>query len=73
MDLFSFNEIQVTYTCKKIGPSITSSKDAYDLLVTNWLDIDYCESFYLILLNRGNRVLGVAKISTGSVSGGRCT
>ncbi len=31
--------------------------------------MDYCESFYVILLNRGNKVLGVCKISTGSVSG----
>ncbi len=69
MNLFSFNEVQVSYTCKQVGPAITQSRDAWELLSPNWLDMDYCESFYVILLNRGNKVLGVCKISTGSVSG----
>ena len=69
MDLFSFNEIQITYVSGQLGPQIQTSLDIYDLLLPNWLDLDYCESFYVVLLNRGNLVLGVKKISTGSVSG----
>ncbi len=69
MNLFSFSEIQITYQRKGLGPKIQSSKDAYELLLPNWLDMDYVESFYAILLNRGSCVLGVCKISTGSVSG----
>lgn len=69
MNLFSFNEINVTYSSKGLGPEIKSSRDAFDVMHPNWMDIDYTESFYIILLNRGNRVLGVSKISVGSVSG----
>ena len=69
MNLFSFNEIKVTYVTKHIGPSITSSRDAFDLVVDNWEDIDYCEAFLVIMLSRGNNVLGVCRISTGSVGG----
>lgn len=69
MNLFSFNEVTVSYNKKWKGPRITSSKDAFDLLLPNWDRIDYEESFYVILLTRGNTVLGVSKISIGSVSG----
>jgi len=67
-DLFSFNEVKVSYTSKKVGIQISSSKHAYDLLAANWSNIDYEESFKIILLNRGNRVLGVCRISVGSIS-----
>ncbi len=67
--LFTFNEIKVTYNRKLIGPTVTSSKDAADYLRDGWEQIDYCESFYVLLLSRGNNILGVAKISTGSVAG----
>jgi len=68
-NLFSFNEIEISYRTKQLGPKIISSKDVFDLMIPNWLDIDYVESFYVILLNRSNIVLGVCKISFGSVSG----
>ena len=69
MNLFSFNEIAISYTCKGLGPVISSSRDIFNLMLPNWNDVDYCESFYVILINRGNKVLGVNKISMGSVSG----
>lgn len=68
-NLFTFNEITISYSRKGLGPKIISSRDIYELLTPNWVDIDYCESFYVVLINRGNLVLGVKKISTGSVSG----
>ncbi len=68
-NLFTFNEITISYSRKGLGPKIISSRDVFDLLTPNWVDIDYCESFFVILINRGNMVLGVKKISTGSVSG----
>lgn len=52
-----------------MGPAIQSSKDAYDLMLPNWTDIEYTESFYIILLNRSNKVLGVCKISIGGLAG----
>ena len=69
MNLFSFNEIKVIYTCKQLGPEITNSRAVFDLMQPNWLDIDYTESFYVVLLNRSNKVIGVSKISIGSISG----
>ena len=67
-NLFTFNEIGITYTCKGLGPKISSSRDVFDLMLPNWLDIDYVESFQVILLNRGSRLLGVSKISVGGVA-----
>ena len=65
-----FNDIKISYSAKKqLGPSITSSRDAFDFMLPYWEDIDYCESFYVLLLNRGNKVLGACRISVGSVSG----
>jgi DNA repair protein RadC len=69
MNLFSFNEVKATYNRKWIGPSITSSRDVYDLLVTNWPNIDFEERFYVVMLSRGNNVLGVYELSVGSSSG----
>ncbi len=68
-NLFTFNEIGITYTSKGLGPKIESSQQVYDLLLPNWLDIEYVESFHVVMLNRGNRLMGVSKISFGSVSG----
>lgn len=68
-NLFTFNEIGITYNCKGLGPKISSSRDVFDLMLPNWLDIDYVESFQVVMLNRGNRLLGVSKISIGGVAG----
>ena len=68
-NIFTFNEIGITYTSKGLGPKIISSQQVYDLLFPNWLDVDYVESFYVAMINRGSMLLGVSKISIGSVSG----
>jgi len=68
-NIFTFNEIGITYTSKGLGPKIISSQQVYDLLLPNWLDVDYVESFYVAMINRGSMLLGVSKISIGSVSG----
>jgi len=68
-NLFTFNEIGITYTSKGLGPRITSARQVYDLLLPNWLDIDYVESFKLVMINRASRLIGVSKISVGSVGG----
>ncbi len=68
-NLFTFNEIGITYTSKGLGPRIISSRQVYDLLLPNWIDIDYIESFYVVMLNLNNRLIGASKISVGSVGG----
>ena len=68
-NLFSFNEVQVTYHTKQLGPKLRSSRDTYEFMIDRWENIEYCEKFYVILLNRANNVKGVAFISEGSVGG----
>jgi len=49
-------------------PQIRSSQDAYQLLSINLEDLPH-EEFWILLLNRANRVIGRECISTGGVSG----
>lgn len=49
-------------------PKITGSRDAYDLLKSHLLDIHH-EEFWIIMLNRANRVIKKHQISLGGVAG----
>lgn len=49
-------------------PKITSSHDAYELLKAAMLDLQH-EEFWVIMLNRGNRVIRMKRVSSGGVSG----
>ena len=73
MNLFKISEIQIRYN-PKISPSdlpkISSSDLAHQLLRTNWKDeLKHVEAFYILLLNRANRCIGIKHVSTGGVSG----
>jgi DNA repair protein RadC len=51
-------------------PSIQRSSDAEDILRPFFQPfIEHHEAFYILLLNRANKVLGVSKISEGGLSG----
>jgi DNA repair protein RadC len=73
IDYFKVSEIKVSYTDKvkaseraKIG----ASKDAANILNTVFEDcIQHHEEFYVMLLNRSNRVLGISCISKGGIAG----
>lgn len=67
------SEIQVTYNPKVKKEEryvITGSKIAYQLFLEIWDSgtIEYVESFYILLLNQGNQVLGFVKVSSGGRS-----
>ena len=67
-------EIQLSYksTVKpSLRPKITSSKDAYDVLMQGWdaSKLEFVEQFKVLLLNRANKVLGVFEVSSGSATG----
>lgn len=47
---------------------ITGSKDAYNLLKSDLMDIAH-EEFWILLLNRANRVIRKLQVSQGGVSG----
>ncbi len=75
IDLFHQNlaEIKVSYS-HKIRPSemkkISCSRDAYDALTTIWDgQLDHIEYFYIILMNRANKILGYYQLSKGGQSG----
>ena len=72
--LYQVDEVELTYRSKVKSserPLISSSGDAYLILKQVWDSgkIDFVEEFKVLLLNRANRVIGVANISTGGVSG----
>lgn len=49
---------------------VTTSRDAFNLLRDIWNDqIELYESFFVLFLNKANKVLGFRCISTGGVSG----
>jgi DNA repair protein RadC len=74
-NLFNSNlaEIQVTYKAKvKFSDmrKITTSKNAEEIFRIIWSDcMELREEFYILLLNRANRVLGWYRISEGGASG----
>ncbi|MFC2118990.1 RadC family protein [Bacteroidota bacterium] len=73
-NLFTSNlaEIKITYSTK-IKPSdrrtVTTSNDAYDVFLHIFPNIEYREYFYILLLNRSNKILGYNQISVGGISG----
>ncbi|MFM9840905.1 MAG: RadC family protein [Cyclobacteriaceae bacterium] len=72
--MYQVAEIQLTYKSNvkpSLRPKITSSRDAYSILLENWDDskIEFVEQFKVIVLNRANKVLGIWEASTGGVTG----
>lgn len=72
--LFLVSEIKVSYqpkfkACER--PQVSQSKDAYNILFNNWDQgrIEMNEQFYILLLNRANKVIGMTEISSGGFSG----
>ncbi|MFM7856699.1 MAG: RadC family protein, partial [Flammeovirgaceae bacterium] len=49
-------------------PKVTSSKDSYEILRGDLMDLPH-EEFWVVLLNRANRVIKKKRISEGGVSG----
>jgi len=74
ISLFQVSEIEVTYRPKfksSERPRISCSKDIYEILYQNWdmNKMELQEQFKVILLNRGNKVLGIFEVSTGGMAG----
>ncbi|MCX6272214.1 MAG: JAB domain-containing protein [Bacteroidetes bacterium] len=75
IDLFHQNlaEIKVSYS-HKIRPSemikVSRSNDAYEALLTIWEgQLDHIEYFYIILMNRANKIMGYYQLSKGGQTG----
>jgi len=72
--LYQVSEVELIYKSKVKAsqrPAITSSKDAYNVLIKAWDEnkIDFVEQFKVLFLNRANRVLGIYDVSSGGISG----
>lgn len=72
--LFMVSEIKISYQPKfnaSERPKVSQSKDAYNILFNNWDQgrIELNEQFFILLLNRANRVIGMTEISSGGFSG----
>jgi DNA repair protein RadC len=72
--LYQVAEVELIYKSKVKAskrPAISSSKDAFNLLLKAWDEnkIDFVEQFNVLFLNRANKVLGIYDVSTGGVSG----
>ena len=76
MELNLFNqqiaEIKISYS-HIVKPSnqvkVTSSQDVYNYVLPLWKDIDYRESFAILLLSRNMKILGLSWVSLGGISG----
>lgn len=70
---YEVTEIKLIYETKvkaKDRPQVTNSQDAYEILRANWSEqIGYIEEFYILLLDRSNRVMGHYLVSQGSMTG----
>jgi DNA repair protein RadC len=65
-------EIEISYNPKYKAselPKVVKSGDAYAILKDVFPSLDYREYFYILCLNRNNKVLGYCQISVGGVSG----
>src|SRR3954447_26699528 len=72
--LFKVGEVELIYKTKVKAsqrPQITTSRDAYNLLLQLWDEnkIEFVEQFKVLFLNRANKVLGAFEVSTGGISG----
>ena len=73
MNSCEISEIKINYIPRfkmEKRPKVTSSSDAKDLFIKFWDDdIQYRESFAVMLLNRSNKFLGISFVSKGGIAG----
>lgn len=73
MNILNISEIKITYNpnfTPSERPKVDSSSSAYDIILNQWdNDIQYRESFAVLLMNRANKCLGISFISKGGLSG----
>jgi DNA repair protein RadC len=70
----NISEVRLVYRTKVKAserPQVKSSKDAFEIFMQAWDQdfIEHVEEFRLMLLTRSNKVLGIASLSKGGISG----
>lgn len=71
--MFAVTEVELVYRNKVRQADrlkIATAENAYDIFLSAWdrNKIDLVEQFLIMLIDRGNHVLGVSNISTGGIS-----
>ena len=71
---FQVAEISISYSSKiknSERPKLNSSREVFQVFSETWDPgkIELLEQFKVLLLNRGNRVIGLFEVSSGGVSG----
>ena len=70
-DLYNVSEVKLTYESNnKSKKKIRADTSAmiYTLMMNNWEQIEYRESFKILLLDRASQVLGINTVSMGGLS-----
>ena len=72
--LFQVSEINISYSPiikNSERVKVTTSRDVFKVFLDTWDSnkIDLFEQFKVLLLNKGNKVLGIFEASSGGVSG----
>lgn len=65
-------EIKISYNPKMKAsemPKVVTSSEAYEFIKDLIPQMDYREYFYILCLNRNNKILGYSQISIGGLSG----
>lgn len=70
---YKISEIELVYKSKVKAsqrPLVRDSASAYSILLHSWDEnkLDFVEQFKVMLLNRGNKVIGICNISSGGIS-----
>lgn len=74
VDGLKVSEVELVYKSKVKAsqrPVVSASKEVYEVLRRNWDEnkIELVEQFKVLLLNKGNKVIGIYEASTGGVTG----
>ena len=72
--LYKVAEVQLSYSNRIPSskmPVVTSSSEAYQVIMDSWQNesLELFERFRVLLMNTGNRVMGVYEASSGGISG----
>ena len=68
-DLYSVSEVKMTYETKvKKKVKVNTSMKIYKLMLQNWEQIEYRETFKILLLDRATQALGINTVAMGGVS-----
>ena len=70
-DLYNVSEVRLTYESKNTNKNklkVDSSAKIYALMMCNWEQIEYRETFKVLYLDVTQQVLGINTVSTGGLS-----